>query len=360
MLRPSLKEDKISEALRNKIVAKELHPGEKLPTYESLMEEFSSSMVTVHRAIGRLKKDGMLTAIERKGVFVSERPPHLFRIGLLLGSPGCKNRFMSCLEHSAHDLSASGDHEIVVFSSLNTSYFNSSEANDIKTQIAARRLAGLIVAFDPCGCPEQGIFDASLPIIYMAPGDRTAARTLSLDSELFARKALSRLKELGAKKIAVLSFPIVNSAMENSIRLFGEYGLESKPEWQIGMGNAEIADQIIRLMLSGDKSQWPEGLILTDDHLLPHVAKGIFAKGIRIPEDIKILSHRNWKMDIQSPFKVEFLGYHTDMILKLAMDGIDKINKGIPIGNELMDQPLFEKELPSFKAAEEFSKRRIA
>ena len=348
MPKSSDKEDMIAGTIRDWIIGGKLRPGVQLPTYESLEKEFSSSRMTMNKAISRLKDDGFLTGVERKGVFVAERPPYLDRVALLLATTGRLSRFMNCLENSAKDIIQSSGREIAIFPNLNFMHFSSAEAKLLKRQVNSRTLAGLIVTFDPDACPDQEIFANTLPKVFLSPGLKVNDGTeLSMDNETFVRKALARLKETGAKRIAVLSFPKANPSIDHASRLMDEYGLLSKPEWQIRMDNPEIATQIVRLMLSADKDRRPDGLLLLDDHLTEHAAKGIVSEGIKVPDELKVLSHCNWEMPPSRPFPIELLGYDSSIVLRLGLKAIDNANKGIKSSVPLMVHPLFENERTS-------------
>ena len=61
----------ISETLRQQIEAGDYQPGEKLPSEHQLMEVFNVSRITVRQAIANLVSQGLATAQQGKGVFVT-------------------------------------------------------------------------------------------------------------------------------------------------------------------------------------------------------------------------------------------------------------------------------------------------
>lgn len=48
-------------------------PGDKLPTYEQLMDELPASRATLGRAIRQLKDSGLLVGMRGGGIWVAER-----------------------------------------------------------------------------------------------------------------------------------------------------------------------------------------------------------------------------------------------------------------------------------------------
>lgn len=63
---------KIADALREKITAGELKPGDALPTESSLQETFSVSRVTVRQALKLLTEEQIIESIQGSGSYVRE------------------------------------------------------------------------------------------------------------------------------------------------------------------------------------------------------------------------------------------------------------------------------------------------
>lgn len=62
----------IADALREKISAGELKPGDALPTESSLQEEFNVSRVTVRQALKLLTEEQIVESIQGSGTYVKE------------------------------------------------------------------------------------------------------------------------------------------------------------------------------------------------------------------------------------------------------------------------------------------------
>lgn len=63
----------IMDALRGRILSGEWPEGYQLPSEHRLLEEFSVSRMTVHRALRELTEEGVLTRVQGVGTFVAER-----------------------------------------------------------------------------------------------------------------------------------------------------------------------------------------------------------------------------------------------------------------------------------------------
>jgi GntR family transcriptional regulator len=65
---------RIADDLRAAILAGELTPGAQLPSENELSEQYSTTRVTVRKALALLKADGLLITQQGRGAFVRPRP----------------------------------------------------------------------------------------------------------------------------------------------------------------------------------------------------------------------------------------------------------------------------------------------
>ncbi|MCZ4103117.1 GntR family transcriptional regulator [Streptomyces sp. So13.3] len=66
----------IAAELRDRIMARRLEPGSKLPSTQQLMNEFGVVGTTVQKALQILKGEGFAVGHPGKGVFIREQPNH--------------------------------------------------------------------------------------------------------------------------------------------------------------------------------------------------------------------------------------------------------------------------------------------
>lgn len=69
---------RVVAALREKMLAGEIAPGQKLPTESRLSETFGVSRTVVREAMATLAADGLVEARQGAGVFVTDRPSLAF------------------------------------------------------------------------------------------------------------------------------------------------------------------------------------------------------------------------------------------------------------------------------------------
>jgi GntR family transcriptional regulator len=67
--------DRVYRLLRERLVAGEWAPGERLPSVSTLASEYAVGHGTVRRSLGRLQADGWIETLARYGTFRSRRTP---------------------------------------------------------------------------------------------------------------------------------------------------------------------------------------------------------------------------------------------------------------------------------------------
>ncbi|ABP56383.1 transcriptional regulator, GntR family [Salinispora tropica CNB-440] len=72
---PPTMNELISDLLK-RIEVGELRPGSQIPSTQELSDHYDLSLSTIHRAVARLREQGVLVGRPGRGVFVAERPQH--------------------------------------------------------------------------------------------------------------------------------------------------------------------------------------------------------------------------------------------------------------------------------------------
>ncbi|MEE6259212.1 winged helix-turn-helix domain-containing protein [Plantactinospora sonchi] len=66
---------RVINAITEQIRSGELAPGDKLPTYAQLADQFKISVTTAQNALRILRERGLVEGHQGKGTFVAENPP---------------------------------------------------------------------------------------------------------------------------------------------------------------------------------------------------------------------------------------------------------------------------------------------
>ncbi|WP_025620195.1 winged helix-turn-helix domain-containing protein [Salinispora cortesiana] len=70
---PPTMDELISDLLK-RIEAGEFRPGSQIPSTQELADHYDLSLSTIHRAVARLRGQGVLVGRPGRGVFVAEPP----------------------------------------------------------------------------------------------------------------------------------------------------------------------------------------------------------------------------------------------------------------------------------------------
>ncbi|WP_433115911.1 GntR family transcriptional regulator [Micromonospora sp. CA-246542] len=65
---------RVVDAITAQINAGELAPGDKLPTYAQLAEQYKISVTTAQQALRILRERGLVEGHQGKGTYVAEKP----------------------------------------------------------------------------------------------------------------------------------------------------------------------------------------------------------------------------------------------------------------------------------------------
>lgn len=337
--------------LRQHIVSK-LKPGSQLPTFGEMEQSFGVSRGVLREAVDRLKHDGFIYSIDRRGLYVAERPPHLSRVALVFAqSPACPSwpRFFTALQQEAAGIQQErGD---ISFAS----YYNvtldprSDSLDELCSDIQAHRLAGVLLM---PGCHDLGriepIASATTPKLYIcgaAPAGRKPS--ITVDTWQMVARMTRWLRERNRSRIAAVGM------WENStqiLRHLEQEGVIARPHWGVTVGrdNASDVDRLVTLLMDYPQGERPDGLMILDDNLTEHALNGLIGCGVRIGQDIDVIAHCNWPWPVPCLGPVQRVGFHARHLLELALRTLEQVQAGDEVVAEQVFIPaLFEEESKS-------------
>lgn len=312
----------LAARMRRRIVAGQWAPGTQLPTWDQITEEFSVARPTLMRAMDRLRRDGFIYSRSTRGTYVTERPPHLSRFGLVFTShPGgvgerSWNRFWDTLANIAPQAARAAGVQLPVFLDLLDQ--DGEGVARLREQLAAERLGGLILVGTPALMRLPLLARASVPkvAIYDQATDPPMPRVY-VDHRSFIEQSLDRLAAQGRRRIAVVSNQFDGWAgFEAAI---AARSLDCKPFWRLAASPGAVAN-VIRLLFDPDNAVAPDGLILADDNIVEHALRGLIEAGVAVPARVAVVTHCNWPAPVPSTLQVQRLGYDVAELLRACLD----------------------------------------
>ena len=335
--RRTAKQDMIAQTLRSQIVSKKLSPGARLPNQLELVKRFGASAVTVQRALEQLARDGLVVSRPRQGVFVDPHPPHLVDYGLVFPHEPTRmaqeNRFLFSLSQIAAGLSANGPKRSSIYYALERPD-DSRAYHELLDQVQRLCMAGLIFLSPPLnftGTPiltTEGIPRAAIMGGQVLPGV-TAIRLGSYTAE-----AMTWLGEQQSRRLAVITSPTsTEEALGEMMALAAGHGadLPRRRIFAVPSIDPRWARYVVQELMERTPDERPDGLLITDDNLVPYATAGLLAAGIRVPEQCRVAAHGNFPWLTESLVPARRFGPDTHEVFQACLDVIDRGRRGEPM-----------------------------
>jgi len=353
------KQTRIVNHLKERILSGELGPSARLPTRAALAQQFAVSSVTVQRGIDRLRNDGFIVPRGRLGSFVVDSPPHLYRYGLVFPCyPSAEDRgrshsehlapttrFMDAMAQVALSLNGDSEHEIAFYTGSDRG-LNTESYQRLVSDIRAHRLAGVVFLHPYSSYSPELLHGSGIPCIGNAsilglPG----MPVFHIDIEAFMSRALQYMAERGRKRVGLMAIAALGAALTDYFhREAAACGLQTGPHAVIGLDphEAHWARNAAVMMMNQDPSERPDGLIISDDHLVAAASQGILDSRVSVPEDLEIVGHCNFTTENHEAVLITHLGFDVSEILRTCIRLLDAQRRGEKVPAVTRIAPVFE------------------
>jgi len=337
--RISVRQNQIIDELKSRILRGEFPPGGRLPTLTGLGRSTGACRVTVQRAIDRLRREGFIETLGRRGTFVVDHPPHLSHFGLLL--PFCppaglnNNYFRSWeleVQRFARAEAANGDsgRTFSVYYEVGGPAALESQ-RELVDAVREHKLAGLIFVSDSNSFRDTPVLDdPTLPRVTTEP--LAIPGGYSVRMVPYIDRALDYLSARGRRSVAFIlhtwqEAPVGTAALVQSAR---SRGFTTHDHWVQGMDlcSPTWAANIARLLLHPSNSVRPDAIIIFDDNLAPAAVEGMLSIGVRIPDDVEVVAHGIFPYLTPTAVPVKRIGYSVRELLHLCVSIIERRRQG--------------------------------
>lgn len=340
----------IAQDLRDKIVRGELTGGDQLPSWDELELKYRVTRATLNRVFNRLKQDGFVYSDSTRGTFVTNPPPHLCRYALAFylhpGDPGW-NRFWWTVDNQAMVMNQNSGKQFPRFYGLDAHADNESQIRLI-SDIQRSRLAGIIVVghremlspavWECTTIPKVGIGSAGFDPHRVTPA-------VLVDRQSFIDRSMDYLKSRGRNRIAVITTPA--EPLQGFSDAATTRGMLQPFHWRLAAGadHPETVRPMVQLLLSLPKNERPDGLIIADDNLVENAVAALMASGVRVPDELELVTHCAWPQPVGGALPMKRLGYDVSHILRKATELIDAQRRGESAPTETLIPAVFDDEI---------------
>ncbi len=346
MREPILRRESLSRQiipiLREEILTHR-QPGQRLEPIEQMAKHFSVSFPTMREALSVLEQEGLVERHVGRGTFVGDlnKSRH---VGVLIEQ--------DIADPHAPYFGRRVSQQVVRFlcqASVRARLYVGHRpvaddsprpltCADFLEAVERRRLSG-VVAFAPdCTLPYWlGAVQAQHIPVVGGSGQYSCAvkhegRSLRMGVEYLLRR--------GRRRIALMEYhaPLDHTgALESFHTAMRMAGAEVNPRWIRHSLNpcapgANLEEFPSIWAASREK---PDGLLICDDNLFPATAMAILRLGVRVPQDLLVVTHWNKGSGIAVPFPVAKLEVDTDGCARLMGRTLLKLMRGEAVKRSL-------------------------
>ncbi len=323
--RPPSRLLEIAAELRRRIVGGVYKPGEQMPIRSDLEAEFGAGSGTIQRVFNRLSTEGFIRSEGRHGTFVSQRPPHLSRYGVVFSNApddGSWTQFHVAALNEALRLAQQPDLELETYFRVDH-HADSPDFARLQEDLCRDRLAGLAFPMPPF----ELYYARKLPlddvpcVAILAPKQLGTFSSVQLGTG-YRELILETLRESGCRRIAVFGNAGPGPDGSSWEEVLADAGLETRPHWIHGIclcphGRPEGA-RVAELLMHTEPR--PDAVLILDDNLVEPVTRGLAACEGRIPDEVLVVAHCNFPWPTPSSVPVTRIGYDMHEVLTAMLD----------------------------------------
>ncbi len=342
-LGPNGKQKLISSEVRKDIHAGILVPGEKIPARIEFEARYECGPVTVQNAFDKLKEDGSITIKGNKGTFVSDCPPCLSTYAIVFPfDPKRVNyevSFYGTLAQLAQEDTMGNHCNFKIYKNIN-GHKDEEDYVSLYEDVMSESLAGIVFATPPFDIEKTELFkevinrDYLPKVIMMSLIDKYPDFSIIRSpNENFLKKIFDFFESKGVERLAVLNaLTGIGSEVPYEREIFEEAKKRGiylpKQNFQSRSSlHASRSNEIVHLMLSCEEKNRPQALWITNDTLVESATKGIIDAGLKVPDDLIVVSHCNFPENPRSSVDTSWYGLNVRVFIDTALDIMRNYNK---------------------------------
>jgi len=322
---PKLAREQIRDHVREIILSGQMKPGDRIPSTADLARQWATHVPTVHAALSGLVKEGLLDRYPGKGTYVAERTRALTCVGIYYGEDIWTKR-VSAFLLSLHAALKEQLTRMGIQTDVWIDTRSSAEQTDawlpLERAATQHRIQAVIATC--VDWPHMKWLDRlAVPVSYLSTAN--VANKVTFDQRQLAELSLRRLAEQGCRSVGLISGVPSNvldaDGSPNDITYFlrtflhvaGELGLTIRDSWMRlaehehalrGVPRAQYGYRQFRALW--DQPEHPDGLLVDEDAVAAGALMALVELGVRVPEELKLVLHKNEGVDLLCPVPATF------------------------------------------------------
>lgn len=338
------KSKQVEKYLRNAIMSGRWSSGSTLPPERDLLAEFGISRATLRDALSSLSNDGLIVRKQGSGTYVGDVEER----GVVAVTGSAHNLssplgyWYRDLVQKAQERVASAGHKSALWigdgSSLDTfvestSLFQKSNIRQTLAVLNTVYFEGLDARF-----AAEGVTSVNISLV--APAGKYS---VVLDYAQMTEQAVRTLKSHGYEDFMLFCEPTRKFSRDRVVFQL-ETELARLQRWAVDfnedrMFTVDTTDGF-NSVYDGFKEMWsrpnrPRAIFFYDDSFFDIASRAILELGIRVPEELAILTHANSYRQFHFPIPITRVGFSSDHVVDAAWSMCRKLISGEP-----MDAPV--------------------
>lgn len=328
---PADRHHAIVQALVARIKAGVWTPGQRLPRWRDLAQEFDTSLPTISKAMARLAECGFIQNGGWHGARVAERLPHLSRYGLVFYKPllarngESTSRYWDALIRASQAVRADASLSFNVYEDV---YGKPTQPDSVRLEadLETGCLAGLIFSdvYPLAESPLARLVEHPVvPLACLGNTGEVPVPSVVPDWHSVIQRGVAHLAERGCRRLAVLVLQSVGQEHLDCLRAEqARLGLPVDDALVMGLasGSSGWTEHWVKLLLALPKARRPEAFLVTDDHLTPGLVQALHRQGLQPGPALPVVSHGNFPgRECETITGVSWLGFDLPELLRRAV-----------------------------------------
>lgn len=348
--RAAPKLNSILEDIRERIVRGLYLPGAKLPVRSDLEGVYGVSWATLQKAFDILREDGFVETRGRHGTFVAGHPPHLCEYALVFPYRPSEapewSRFYATLQQQAMEAPRLEGRRISIYYASHGDT-SSRDFRQLMRDANRHRLAGTILSGMVGEMPLEGLLPKWLPKVVIAPTRVDNVPSVQPYHPAFWEKALEFVRSRGLRRVACFNMAMGSGSANHVRQIIEKSKVETRPYWNLIFEGSQSPAAAAHLLTRLPKEDRPQVLIVSDDNLVEATMAGLIAGGIRVPEELELVTHCNFPNPPPSILPSTRIGFDIRQLLHVCCDIIEMQAKGKAVPSQTVLPAVMESELSS-------------
>ena len=332
----------LQKQTRERIISGDLAAGARLPSTQEMAVLWKTHPNTVQRALTPLVREGLLTRIPRVGTFVRKMDQKMTRVGIYYDGDFWLQKtfaFYGALHSELQKLLRESRIELVVWVDPRSPQERKTPWPELMDAARNRAVQAMILPH----VAHAWLQKIPVPTTSFTEGSGIST-AVSLDFPQFTELSLQRVVEQGCRSVGMISAdPLSNKGSasdatnaafyEHFDRRARELGILLRKEWVCRPRHKPSGEEHAGFGYDQFRALWrqpdrPEALVIWPDSVAHGALMAVSEQGLSIPQDLKLLLHKNDAVDLFCPFPASFVVTKVQSVAAALWEQIRKQSEG--------------------------------